>query len=314
VHNDKEVKEIKEVEGVKEKSRDASRVAAFFDLDGTLMPLPSMEQRFFCILRRRGEIPRRNYLLWLKEGMRLTARGIQRMLQTNKMYLRGVKKIDRRDADDSEIFPVHKSGQQSVGQESAPVGCVPASLLCDSRLPVPAFFEEAMERVARHAMERHEIVLMSGTLEPLAREAARSMEAKLATRGIGVTIRVIATRLEEKDGRWTGRISGEAMFGEAKAKAALRLAVEMRLDLRRCYAYGDSLNDRWLMEAVGRPEAVNPSKGLARIAGRHRWPILGWEEKENLTRRRKERREIAERKKTAPQDCGVELARPESRG
>jgi phosphoserine phosphatase len=136
--------------------------------------------------------------------------------------------------------------------------------------------------------------LLSGTLVPLAREAAGALEAKLADRGIAVTIRVIATRLEERDGRWTGRILGEAMFGQAKARAAKRLAEDRGLNLRRCYAYGDSLNDRWLMEAVGRPVAVNPSKDLASIARTLGWPILNW--KENITQRRRVNRGIGEKK------------------
>ena len=61
-------------------------VAAFFDLDGTLMPLPSMEQRFFRILRYRGEIPLKNYFLWLREAVGLLPRGISAMTHANKMY------------------------------------------------------------------------------------------------------------------------------------------------------------------------------------------------------------------------------------
>ena len=55
----------------------------------------------------------------------------------------------------------------------------------------------------------------------------------------------------------------------------------MQLDLARCYAYGDGLNDRWLMEAVGRPAAVNPSRDLANMARTRWWPVLDWEGKEN---------------------------------
>jgi hypothetical protein len=42
-----EKKEVKEAEEVKEVKEKDARVAAFFDLDGTLMPRPSMEKRFF---------------------------------------------------------------------------------------------------------------------------------------------------------------------------------------------------------------------------------------------------------------------------
>jgi len=105
-------------------------------------------------------------------------------------------------------------------------------------------------------------------------------------------IRVCATRLEERDGMCTGRVLGEAMFGEAKARAAKRLAEEMRFDLTRCYAYGDGTNDRWLLEAVGKPAAVNPSNDLAEIARMRGWPILSWKEKENPRPRRLDQVEI----------------------
>jgi len=280
------VKGRMEVQKVKEKS---GGVAAFFDLDGTLVALPSLEKRFFRMLRCRRAIAGRNYFLWLREAMRLAPRGISAIVQANKMYLRGVQILDEPGEGDRNISFCHKDGHQARGQASAP----PRRNL---RLPVPTFFARAIKRVAWHAKQGHEIVLISGTLEPLAREAARTMEAELAARGITVTIRVFATRLEEMDGTWTGQVLGEAMFGEEKARAATRVAKEMRLDLARCYAYGDSLNDRWLMEAVGRPAAVNPSRDLANMAQTRGWPVLDWEGKEIPTKRRRGHRDIAEKK------------------
>ena len=280
-------KGVKEIKEVNESERN---IAAFLDLDGTLMPLPSLERRFFRILRYRKEIPIRNYFLWLREGMRLLPRGINAILQANKTYLRGVHILDECGERDRHVSSWHKGGHQAEGQASAPLRRNP-------RLPVPTFFAQAIETVARHVKLGHEIVLISGTLAPLARSAALALETKLAARGMTATIRVLATRLEEKDGKWTGRVLGEAMFGEAKARAAKRLAEELRLDLPGCYAYGDSLNDRWLMEVVGRPAAVNPSNELASIARTRRWPILNWEAKENPTQRRRVNRDIAEKKK-----------------
>jgi HAD superfamily hydrolase (TIGR01490 family) len=281
-----EVQEVQEVNEVKEKS---GGVAVFFDLDGTLVALPSLEKRFFRMLRCRRAIAGRNYFLWLRETMRLAPRGISAIMQANKMYLRGVQILDERGEGDGDISSWHKDGHQAEGQASAPARRNP-------RLPVPTFFAPAIERVAWHAKQGHEIVLISGTLEPLAREAARTMEAELAARGITVTIRVFATRLEEMNSTWTGRVLGEAMFGEEKARAATRVAKEMQLDLARCYAYGDSLNDRWLMEAVGRPAAVNPSRDLASMARTRGWPVLDWEGKESPTQRRRGHGEVAEKK------------------
>ncbi len=254
-------------------------VAAFFDVDGTLMPLPSLERRFFRMLRYRREIPAKNYFLWLREALRLIPRGINVISRSNKMYLQGVRSFDERDHGDGNISSRHKDGHQAKGRASAPPRRNP-------RLPVPTFFAQAIERVAWHAKQGHAIVLLSGTLEPLAQLASRAIEAALAARGIERAFHVFATRLEEKNGRWTGRILGQAMFGEAKAQAVKRLAGEMQLDLARCYAYGDSANDRWLMDAVGQPAVVNPDRALERIAQKRGWPILRWEREKKVTTQR----------------------------
>jgi hypothetical protein len=129
------------------------------------------------------------------------------------------------------------------------------------------------------------VVLVSGTLEPLAEEVARVLEAELAGRGTYLAIRVCATRLEETHGRWTGRIVGDAMFGEAKARAVKTVASKMKLHLARCYAYGDSATDRWMLATVGRPAAVNPSREFEQMARKHGWALMEWNGERNLTQR-----------------------------
>jgi HAD superfamily hydrolase (TIGR01490 family) len=241
-----EVKEVQEVNEVKEKN---GGVAAFFDLDGTLISLPSLEMRFLSLLRYRRLVGIRNYFAWITEAARLLPRGINQILHANKIYLRGVSAAER-----------------------------------DS-LRLPSFFPDAMERMAWHSERGHLLVIVSGTLQPLAERTARAMEAELAARGLRGAIRVCATRLEVKNETWTGRIVGEAMFGEAKARAIKRIADAEDLDLSRCYAYGDSANDRWMLEAVGKPAAVNPTNDLARIARRNEWAALRWGKEKTFTQR-----------------------------
>lgn len=283
--------QTREANNLRERGRN---IAAFFDLDGTLIALPSLERRFYRMLKYRKEISLKSCFLWLREVLRLLPRGINTILQANKMYLLGVPILD--ETSDGHITSGHKDGHAAEGQASAPPRRNP-------RLPVPAFFAEAIDRVAWHANQGHEIVLVSGALEPLAREAARRMENELVERGITAKIRVCATRLEEKDGRWTGRILGEAMFGEEKARAAKRLATEIRLTLELCYAYGDSFNDRRLLAVVGKPTAVNPSKGLARFARTRLWPVLNWNGKETQS--------PGDKRLRAQRDCRMQLAKPE---
>jgi len=151
-------------------------------------------------------------------------------------------------------------------------------------MPVPPFHPEAIERVMSHAERGHWIVLVSGTLEPLAKQAALDLEEELACRGIDASIEVCATRLETAEGKCTGRIIGEAMFGEEKARAIRRFAAAIGIELPRCFAYGDSTNDQRMLEAVGKPAAVNPTKDLAQIASRSGWPVLRWDDEGISTR------------------------------
>ena len=252
----------------------SARVAAFFDLDGTLLPLPSLEQRFFRMLRYRREIPPANYFLWCREALKLLPHGICRVMHANKMYLRGVRSFVGSGAGNQIDALAHKSGHPSQLRASEEEGRSSMPPRHNPRWPVPHLFEDGVERVVWHAMQGHAIVIVSGTLEPLANAAARALETELAVRGVALGIRVCATKLEEKDGNWTGRILGEPMFGKAKARAIFTLAGEMSLSLSQSWAYGDSEQDRWMFASVGNPAAVNPTPRLARIAREQGWPVL----------------------------------------
>lgn len=229
-------------------------VAAFFDLDGTLLPPPSLEEQLFRDLRKRGLITTRNYLAWLAEAARLLPRGIEAILHANKMYLRGVA-VEEASWESSEGRSTRRKA---------------AEFLRD------LFYREALKCLAWHATHGHAILIVSGSLQPLALGAAAVLEDVLAAQGLRTAIGVYGTRLEAREGRWTGRIAGEAMFGAAKARALRGIAASRRFELEKCFAYGDSANDRWMLETVGRPVAVNPSNDLARIAARNGWPILRW--------------------------------------
>jgi putative phosphoserine phosphatase/1-acylglycerol-3-phosphate O-acyltransferase len=242
----REVEKVLEAEDVEEKN---AGVAAFFDLDGTLMRFPSLEKRFLSMLRYRKLIGVRNYVLWIAEAVRLVPRGINQVMHANKMHLRGV----------------------SVGEKDL--------------LKAQSYYPEAIERVAWHVERGHLIAIVSGTLEFLAERAARVLEAELGARGLACTIRICSMRLEEENDRWTGRVVGEAMFGEEKARAIRRIAAAEDLDLQRCFAYGDSASDKWMLDAVGKPAAVNPSNDLGRIARRNDWTILSWGKEKTFMQR-----------------------------
>lgn len=278
---------MKETDEAKE--NDGS-VAAFFDLDGTLVPRPSLEKRFFWRLRERRIIGTRNYLLWLREALRLVPRGIHQIIDSNKMYLQGLRASEAGGGADIAVgLSVTDPSPNNRDKIRRP------------RMAVP-LYREAIERVAWHAERGHLLVIVSGTLKPLADMAARALEREISARGMARAIRVCANRLEEKEERWTGRIVGEAMFKEAKARAIRRVAAEEDLDLRRCFAYGNSSSDRWMLEAVGKPAAVNPSNDLARLARRNDWTVFRWSEEKYLQREPREQRE-RRRQKKHERDC-----------
>ncbi len=247
-------------------AEDKRRVAAFFDVDGTLVAGPSLELCFLRALRHRQAIPAKNYFVWLAQAVRLAPRGIATVALANKMYLRGVR------VDCGGLAAQIRLGGQAGSRH----------------VLAPRFFPDALARVAWHAAQRHAIVLVTGTLAPLAHEAAVALALRLAARGASTSIGVCATRLEQAQDRWTGRILGDAMFGEAKARAIRRIASSEGFDLTRCYAYGDTASDRWMLATVGRPAAVNPSPDLGRIARLHDWPVLWWKKEAAASRHKAE--------------------------
>ena len=217
--------------------------AAFFDVDGTLTERPSLERRYFRALRHEGKISLQNGIAWLAEASRLISSGFTSALQGNKTYLRSIRSTGLR--------------ANHVG-EDAP------------------FFPEAIECVARHATNGERIVLVTGTLEFLAEQIAQRLRSELMKRGVSAEIYVCATRLEEKDGRWTGRVLGQPMFGEAKAIAVWWYAQNWKLNLAECSAYGNGTLDEWMLASVGKAMVVNPDSQLQATARRQRWKTVNW--------------------------------------
>ncbi|UJP39916.1 HAD family hydrolase [Cellulomonas palmilytica] len=96
--------------------------------------------------------------------------------------------------------------------------------------------------------------------------------AGLLARRLGTT-GALGTVAEEHDGFYTGRLVGDMLHGEAKARAVRALAERSGIDLSRSAAYGDSTNDLPLLGTVGHPCAINPDRRLRRHAARQGWPV-----------------------------------------
>ncbi|WP_240757606.1 HAD family hydrolase [Nakamurella flava] len=97
--------------------------------------------------------------------------------------------------------------------------------------------------------------------------------ATIIARRLGLT-GALGTVAEDVDGIYTGRLYGELLHGPAKAAAVRALAAREGLDLRRCTAYSDSVNDVPMLSVVGTGVAVNPDGALRQIARERGWQIL----------------------------------------
>ena len=127
----------------------------------------------------------------------------------------------------------------------------------------PLVYDEAVSLIEEHRLAGRDIVIVSTSGAEVVGPIGEMLGAD----------RVIATRMQIEDGKYTGEIEYYA-YGEEKATAIRALADEMGYDLDRSFAYSDSVTDVPMLEAVGHPHAVNPDKELRRQAIANGWPVL----------------------------------------
>jgi HAD superfamily hydrolase (TIGR01490 family) len=127
----------------------------------------------------------------------------------------------------------------------------------------PLVYDEAVSLIEEHRLSGRDIVIVSTSGAEVVGPIGEMLGAD----------RVVATRMEIKDGKYTGEIEYYA-YGEEKANAIRALAEEVGYDLDHSFAYSDSVTDVPMLEAVGHPHAVNPDKELRKQAVANGWPVL----------------------------------------
>ena len=88
---------------------------------------------------------------------------------------------------------------------------------------------------------------------------------------------LLATELEEVDGRFTGRETGTPCFREGKVirlEQWLASRGEHLSDYRESWFYSDSINDLPLLQRVTNPVAAHPDDRLRAYAEAHGWPVV----------------------------------------
>lgn len=218
---------------------DTRRVAAFFDLDKTVLAASST----FAIgrgFRRRGMLPPST---------------VARSAYAHASYM-------LRGADHVQMERMRELLSDLVtGWETEVVDEVVQEALED--VLVPLVYPEAAELIRWHQQFDRDVVIVSSGADEIVRPIGERL---------GVD-HVVGSTMQVVDGRYTGVIESYA-YGAHKAEAVRRLAEEHGYDLDASYAYSDSATDLPMLAAVGRPHAVNPDRQLTAHAEMHGWPVL----------------------------------------
>ncbi|MBW2499838.1 MAG: HAD-IB family hydrolase [Deltaproteobacteria bacterium] len=125
-------------------------------------------------------------------------------------------------------------------------------------------YPESRALVEAHQRRGHTVAIVS---------SATHFQIDALAEELGIE-HVLCTELEfDAKGRFTGKVARPACYQEGKANAASAFAAEHDVDLSQSYFYTDSHDDVSLLDLVGQPRLVNPDPALARVGSRRGWPV-----------------------------------------
>lgn len=131
----------------------------------------------------------------------------------------------------------------------------------------PRVTDEAKAKLAWHREQGHRLVLVTATIAPMA-EAMAEVLGMDAVYGCGPQQRTGIMSGSER-GWSVPRRKGKVPVVEADA-------LENGHDLALCYGYGNTLADSWFMRVTGHPVAINPEGSLRRLSEEKGWPMHQW--------------------------------------
>ncbi|NUS45611.1 MAG: HAD-IB family hydrolase [Mycobacteriaceae bacterium] len=228
-----------DVSGSSGGGQNQGRIAAFFDLDKTVIAKPST-LAFSRPFYQGGLLNRRAVL----EGS----------------YAQFLMLVSGADHDQIERMRKYLAAM-CTGWDVAQVRAIVAETLHE--VVDPLVYAEAADLIADHKIRGHDVVIVSASGEEVVAPIAVAIGAD----------HTAATRMDIEDGKYTGEIDFYC-YSENKVVAIEKLAAREGYDLSRCFAYSDSITDLPMLKAVGHPTAVNPDRGLRREAAARGWPIL----------------------------------------
>jgi HAD superfamily hydrolase (TIGR01490 family) len=126
---------------------------------------------------------------------------------------------------------------------------------------------EAAAAIADHRARGHKLVLLT---------SSTSFAAAVASEAFGLDYWLANEFPLDPEGCLTGEFRRPLCYGPGKVTRAEAFADEQGVDIDRSYYYADSLSDRDMLERVGEPRVVSPDPRLRLVARQRGWPILRW--------------------------------------
>ena len=136
-----------------------------------------------------------------------------------------------------------------------------------AKIILPLIAPGAHELINKHMLEGDLCIIITAT--------NRFVTAPIA-QALGVN-NLIATEPEQKNGEFTGQVSGTPCFREGKITRLENWLDKHNLtwlSFLESWFYSDSLNDMPLLNKVTRPVAVDPDTTLKSYAEKKSWPII----------------------------------------
>jgi HAD superfamily hydrolase (TIGR01490 family) len=216
-----------------------SRAAAFFDLDRTLMA-GSSGIFFARAAYEAGMISRRRLLGDLWQNLRFRLRG-----STDNW------------ADAVRV----RVGEMLAGVSVRDLQRMSPRVLAGV---LPRLYPQMLQRAYAHQDAGRPVYIVTAASQEMADLMAHVL---VFDGGVG-------SRLEVRDGHYTGRAAGPFNYREGKVLSLRELAAREGIDLAASFAYSDSESDLPMLRAVGHPVVVNPDPELARTAAEEGWEVL----------------------------------------
>ncbi|HIF46262.1 MAG TPA: hypothetical protein EYQ73_05650 [Candidatus Poseidoniales archaeon] len=215
-------------------------VAAYFDLDGTLLDDSSEKTLAFGLAKRRPWRIPLGSISWLG-GF------VGNLLRGRSVY----------DA-------ARNRGHFSLSSWRVLKGL--SEELVESKLKFK-ISKDAQERLEWHRNQGHRLVLVTATIMPMAIALGQELGMD----------EVYGCGPKEMNGMISGSERGWSVpRRKGKVPVVEKDAKENNHDLAKCYAYGNTHADSFFMRLVGNPIAVNPEGKLKDVVAENNWETYTW--------------------------------------